>query len=87
MDESVSDKRIGVVIYLRVNEGSKSECVVPFLYQGRDAEPLQIMLKDDNPFENGGFTEYDGQKVAITGNLSQGGVFIVDSVVRPEISN
>lgn len=80
MDESSYQKLTGTVVFLKSNEGSKSEAVVPFLYRGRDMPLQRIMRKDDNPFENRGFVEYDGKVVDLYGELSNGKTFIATKV-------
>ncbi len=80
MDNKEISRLSGTVIYLRTNEGSKSECVAPFLYQGRDVGTTRLMLKDDNPFENRGFLAFDGQAVEVSGKFGNGGTFIADDI-------
>lgn len=70
----------GVVVFLRAAEGSKSEGVYPFLYQGREAGVVKIKLKGDNPFENKGFCQYDGQRVELTGARTFAGTFVAETV-------
>lgn len=71
----------GTIVFLKENEGSKSEAVVPYLYQNRDIALRKVMLKDDNPFENNAFAPYDGKSVEISGEVALSGTFIVDEVV------
>lgn len=71
----------GTIVFLKENEGSKSEAVVPYLYQNRDMALRKVMLKDDNPFENNGFAPYDGKSVEVSGEVALSGTFIVDEVV------
>lgn len=80
-NENSKIKLQGTIVFLKANEGSKSEALVPFLYQGRDTPLQKIMLRDDNPFENKGFLSYDGKTVEISGNIAQSGTFIVDEVL------
>ena len=84
MENTATGKLTGTVIYLRTNEGSKSECVAPFLYQGRNVKPTRLVLKDDNPFENNGFIKYDGTVVSVSGQLSSNGTFVAESVDSDE---
>lgn len=80
MENTESEKVRGVVIYKKTNAGTKSESVAPFLYRGRDAAMLRLLLKDDNPFENSGLDAYDGLSVELTGKMSPSGTFIVEAI-------
>ena len=84
MQESEKSKLQGVVMFLKTNEGSKSEALMPFLYRGRDIPPQKILLKNDNPFENNGFASYDGKLVELSGSTALSGTFIVDEIAVPE---
>ena len=80
-NENSRIKMQGTIVYLKANEGSKSEALVPFLYQGRDLPLQKVMLHADNPFENKGFANYDGKKVEISGEVALSGTFVVDEVL------
>ena len=80
MNDGEKKRLKGVVVFLRVNEGSKSESVAPFLYQGKDARPVPLFLRGDNPFENGGLSAYDGMCVEVAGATGRGDVFEVEDV-------
>lgn len=69
----------GTVIFLPNNVGSKSEAISPFLYINRD-EKIQLMKKDDNPFENHGLYEYDSKSVEVKGFFTHNKVFTVISI-------
>ena len=84
MQKTDKSKLRGVVIFLKTNVGSKSETLVPFLYQGRDMPPQKILLKNDNPFENNGFALYDGKSVELSGSTALSGTFIVDEITLPD---
>jgi len=60
----------GIIIFMLCNEGSKSEGLFPFLYQGA-GQLLPLRKKDDNPFEHGSFRPFDGKKVQIFGEMSE----------------
>ena len=75
----------GTIVFLKANEGSKSEALVPFLYQGRDVPLQKVMRRNDNPFENNGFAPYDGKTVEISGEIAVSGTFIVDEVVLSSV--
>ena len=60
----------GTVIFMLCNEGSKSEGLFPFLYQGAE-QLLPLRKKDDNPFEHGSFRPFDGKKVWISGEMGE----------------
>lgn len=72
--------REGVVVFLKANEGSKSECSLPYLYLGRDVPLLPLFVVNDNPFENGGLAIYDGVRVKVVGNVDKNNVFIVSEI-------
>ena len=80
MEPAESKTLVGTVVFLAANRGSKSEGTFPFLYLGRDAKPVRLLLKDDNPFENKGLSEYDGMAVEVTGRVADGGTLVVDHV-------
>jgi hypothetical protein len=83
----------GTVIFLMVNEGTKSEGRFPFLYVNRDAV-YKLYLRGDNPFENNGLLPYDGKRVRVSGVKTENtkksyaaGTLTVDAVApegRPE---
>lgn len=83
MEQQVDQELIGTVVFLNENDGSKSECVSPFLYLGRGVPPRRVMMENDNPFENRGFAPYDGLVVKVVGHEGRGGVFLVDRVMAP----
>lgn len=84
MQESEKNKLQGIVVFLKTNEGSKSEALVPFLYRGKEVPPQKILLKNDNPFENNGFASYDGKTVELSGSTALSGTFIADEITVSE---
>lgn len=70
----------GVVIYQQVNTGSKSEVEVPMLYLGKGHSLRQIYLVDDNPFENGTISKFDGMKVEVVVRAERNGVLEIESI-------
>ena len=80
MESEESKTLVGTVVFLAANRGSKSEGTFPFLYLGRDARPVRLLLKGDNPFENKGFSEYDGKAVEVSGKTTDAGLFVVETV-------
>ena len=78
--EDQSENLEGVVVFLPAHEGSKSEGVYPFLYQGREKPVVKLALKGDNPFENKGLLGYDGKNVKVIGAFLRTGTFVVESV-------
>jgi len=86
MQDESNTKLSGVVVFLMSNEGSKSESVLPYLYQSRAVPCLPLMLKNDNPFENNGLVEYDGVRVEIEGRIAASGTFIIDEIKRCQVS-
>ena len=81
INENAKVKLRGTIVFLKANEESKSEAAIPFLYQDRDKQLQKVMLRDDNPFENSGFSFYDGKLVEISGEIALSGTFIVDEVL------
>ena len=61
----------GVVVFLKYSEGTKSESRRPFLYLGRNSDPIRLWKKEDNPFENNMLHEFDGKHVIISGKLNR----------------
>ena len=70
----------GVVVFLLSNDGSKSECLLPHLYVGRDITILPLYMEGDNPFENKALYEYDGCRFKVHGKHGNNNVFIVSSI-------
>lgn len=82
MDETTGIMtRRGTVIFLESHQGSKSEAVLPYLYESSDS-CVRIMLKGDNPFENAGLRPYDGRLVEIRGVKGRGKIFIVQEIAE-----
>ena len=71
----------GIVIFLEANKGSKSEGIYPYLYESA-GNCVRIMMKDDNPFENTELLPYDGKRVVVHGIMSQGNIFIINSIEK-----
>lgn len=69
----------GIIVFSKINIGSKSECYHPFLYQG-EGRFLRLRKPGDNPFVNESLKPFDGKFVKITGNLDENDVFCVESV-------
>ncbi len=72
----------GTVKYLTFAEGSKSESLRPYVCVENGTRIL-LYKKNDNPFENKGFSEYDGCKVQIKGEFVKG-VLEVDEIALLE---
>lgn len=79
-NEDAKTKLQGTIVFLKANEGSKSEAVLPFLYQKRNVPICKVMLRGDNPFENNGLSSYDGRWVELVGETALSGTFVVDEV-------
>lgn len=79
MNEEVSLR--GTIVFELVNAGSKSEGVKPFLYKNRNAK-IRVFKKDDNPFENASFNDFDGVRVEVIGSLGRGNVFCVSEIKK-----
>ena len=59
-------KITGTVIFMPSNTSSKSEAVLPYLYNNKN-EVVQIYFEGDNPFENNTLVPFDGKKISVTG--------------------
>lgn len=70
----------GTVVFLKANSGSKSECVLPHLYAGKDTPLLQLFMEKDNPFENKALIPYDGARVKVIGNVGRSNDFIISKI-------
>jgi hypothetical protein len=77
MEEEVKE---GVVIFLKSNEGSKSECSLPYLYLGKNIPLQALFMENDNPFENNGFLDYDGCRIRVFGKTSSDNFFVVNKI-------
>lgn len=75
-------KIIGIVEYKTFAERTKSESSRPFLMMENGSQIL-LYRKNDNPFENKGFLEFEGKKISAEGELVNG-VFEVTSVEEVE---
>lgn len=73
-------KKRGTVVFLKANEGSKSEGLLPRLYEGKDKPLLSLFLRNDNPFENKGLHPYDGVRVEVTGIIGSNGDLTVHEI-------
>ncbi len=69
----------GIIFFIKINIGSKSESSQPFLYQG-DGKFLRLKKQGDNPFANESIKPFDGKKVRVTGQKNETDVFCVDSI-------
>ena len=69
---------LGKINFKIFAEGSKSECYRPYIFIDNGSQIL-LYRKDDNPFENKGFKEYEGKEVSIEGEFTAG-LFIVESI-------
>lgn len=69
----------GIIIFSKINIGSKSESYQPFLYQGYGKFFL-LRKRGDNPFVNESIKAFDGKRVRITGTKNENDVFLVESI-------
>ena len=58
----------GIVVFMPVDVGSKSEALAPTLYLNRDKK-IRLYKRGDNPFENNSFNDYDGKLVETLGEF------------------
>lgn len=75
----------GKVIFKLMNKGSKSEHISPVLEYIKDdkEQNINLLYRNDNPFENKNLVPYDGKYVQVRGELILER-FIVDSVKEIE---
>ena len=78
--------KTGTVVFLETKKGSKSEGVYPHLYESSE-NCVRIRMKDDNPFENIELIPYDGKRVIVRGIMSQGNIFIINSIEKEAYKN
>lgn len=71
-------KITGIVEYKTFAERTKSESLRPYIIMENGSRIL-LYKREDNPFENKGFKEFEGKKVTAEGELVNG-VFEVASV-------
>lgn len=72
----------GLVVFMRSGVGTKSEGVYPYVYRGRNAPPVKLYVKGDNPFENNALTKYDGVRVIAYGSYRNGHTdFVAEEVL------
>ncbi len=69
----------GIIFFIKINIGSKSESSQPFLYQG-GGKFLRLFKQGDNPFVNESIKYFDGKSVKITGNFGENNLFYVNSI-------
>ena len=78
--------KTGTVVFLETKKGSKSEGSYPHLYESA-GNCVRIMMKEDNPFENAELLPYDGKRVVVRGIMSQGNIFIINSIEKEANKN
>lgn len=69
----------GIIFFLKINIGSKSESNQPFLYQG-GGKFLRLVKQGDNPFVNESIIDFDKKAVKVTGNLGENDIFNVNTI-------
>lgn len=72
----------GKIQYKTFAEGTKSECLRPYIFLENGSQIL-LYKKNDNPFENKGFTEYENQTISIEGEF-ENGTFLVETILLQE---
>lgn len=68
----------GTIIFQKINDGSKSESLQPFLYISQ-TEVIHLYVKNSNPFENNELQKYDGKFVNVKG-LYKEKDFIIEEI-------
>ncbi len=69
----------GIIIFIKIDIGSKSESSQPFLYQGK-GKLLRLYKQGDNPFSNESLKPFDGKTVRIEGNPDENDIFCVNLI-------
>lgn len=69
----------GTIVYQLINAESKSERLVPYLYQGGGAY-VKIWKPNEDMSLKDSLTEYDGKRVCVQGNLNEYEVIIVEQI-------
>ncbi len=78
--EQQEETKTGIIIFLQVNDGTKSEVYLPFLYTSKKVAPIELFFEGDNPFENNIAEKYDGKFVSLSGIQSSSNVFLVKEI-------
>ena len=68
----------GIIVFVLLNKGTKSEGFFPFLYEGK-GNFTQLFLKGEINVKNA-FLSFDGKRVEITGERKDKDVLIVDTI-------
>ena len=82
MDKNVETNQVclqGIIVFIPIDVGSKSEVLAPTLYLNRDKK-IRLYKRGDNPFENSTFNDYDGKHVEVQGELIHGNKLKVLSI-------
>lgn len=72
------EEKSGTIIFQKINEGSKSEKLQPFLYVSKD-EIIPVFFKDSNPFENKELANFDGKQITVEGD-TENSTFIIQKI-------
>jgi len=86
MKEKVYKEYTGTVVFLKANDGSKSEGVFSYIYVNRDTI-VKIQKEDDNPFENESLVAFDGNKVKIKGYEGRSNTFMVTEIITENLDD
>ena len=78
-------KLVGTIQNKTYAEGTKSESSRPYIILENGSQIL-LYKKNDNPFENTGFSSYEGQKVYVEGELVNG-TFVVENITQQFTEN
>ena len=75
----------GTIVFMLCNQGSKSEGLFPFLYEGNGSF-LRLYKEGDNPFENESLKVFDGQVVDLEGDWNEKSELIVTEIKSRDLS-
>ncbi len=79
MTEDLANTLTGVVVFRKVNVGSKSEGCFPFL-QTEDGELVRLAKTGDDSFEQLSLLPFDGKQVTVVGTTNEFDVFCVQEI-------
>lgn len=72
------EEKSGTIIFQKINEGSKSEKLQPFLYISKD-EIIPVFFNGSNPFENNELAKFDGKQITVEGT-TENSTFIIQKI-------
>ena len=72
----------GIIVFKKINVGSKSEGLRPFLYLGKGSF-LEVWKKDDNSLYGTALMPFDGKSVVVKGENDEfSGIFVINEITE-----